>query len=151
MKRTIMFGMIGIAILAILFISGCAVTGNAVVDTEADAEEYVKIPLSEVTDEVKFYSYAAGSVNINYFAVLGTDGEVRTAFDACDVCGGHLGYTQNGNDITCDKCGRVFSIDGLGTKNKGYGCWPSYLPHEVQGDEVLIKVSDITDGRERFV
>ena len=147
MKKTLMIGTIGILLLAILFVSGCNVTGNVV----ADDEEYVKIPLSEMTDEVKFYTFESGSVDINYFAVLGSNGEVRTAFDACDVCGGYLGYTQTGNDITCNKCGKVFSIDGLGTTNKGYGCWPSYLPHEVRGDEVLIKVSDITMGRERFV
>ena len=150
MKKTLTIGTIGILLLVILFVSGCNVTGNVVADTEADDEEYVKIPLSELSAEAKFYSYKAGSVNINYFVVLGSDGEVRTAFDACDVCGGYVGYTQTGNDITCDKCGKVFSIDGLGTKNKGYGCWPSYLPHEVRGDEVLIKVSNIIGGRERF-
>ena len=92
-----------------------------------------------------------GGVEISYFAVLGSDGEVRIAFDACDVCGGYKGYKQVGRDIKCKNCGRVFSIDGLGTQNKGYGCWPSYLPHEIKGNDVLIKTEDILNGKKRFV
>ena len=42
------------------------------------------------------------------------------------------------------------NIDGLGSKNKGYGCWPSYLPHEVKGNNILIKISDLKGGRHRF-
>ncbi len=136
--------------LAIL-VAGCKdnVTGNAVAD--GSASDYVKIPLADVSKTAQFFSYEDNRVKISYFAVLGSDGKPRVAFDACDVCGGYQGYEQKGNDIECRKCGRVFSIDGLGTKNKGYGCWPSYLPHEVQGDNIMIKISDLQEGRKRFV
>ena len=106
--------------------------------------------MSDLTDQVQFYNLDDRGVNIVYFAVLGSDGKPRIAFDACDVCGGYKGYEQQGNDIKCNNCGRVFSIDGLGTKNKGYGCWPSYLPHKIERDNLLIKISDIKDGRSRF-
>ncbi len=139
--------MIGILALFALLIAGCkgAITGGAVADSG-----YVKIPLSQLSGNVQFYTYNDNGVEISYFAVLGSDGKPRTAFDACDVCGGYKGYEQRGSDIACRNCGRVFSIDGLGTKNKGYGCWPSYLPHEVRGNELLIKVSNIKEGRKRF-
>ena len=150
---------IGLLVLSVLMIAGCGnkTTGSAVADTgssEAAAEiesDYISIPLSDLSSEAKFYEYNDGGVKIKYFAVLGSDEKPRTAFDACDVCGGYKGYQQVGNDIKCRNCGRVFSIDGLGTKNKGYGCWPSYLPHEIQGDNVIIKTSDLQDGRKRFV
>ena len=146
MKKKIL--VVGILTLISLLIAGCGnkVTGNAVVDSK----DYVNIPLSEVTDTVKFYTFNDGGVNIKYFAVLGSDGKPRIAFDACDVCGGYKGYRQTGNDITCNNCGKVFSIDGLGTKNKGYGCWPSYLPNEEKGKDILIKISDLEEGRQRF-
>jgi len=138
---------IGILTLLSLLIIGC---GNITGDVVADKGD-ITISLSDLTDEVQFYEYNSNDVRISYFAVLGSDGEPRTAFDACDVCGGYKGYKQQGDDIKCNNCGRVFSIDGLGTKNKGYGCWPSYLPHEIRGDNVHIKISDIENGRERFV
>ena len=68
---------------------------------------------------------------------------------ACDVCGGY-GYTQQGNDIACKKCGKVFSIDGLGTKNKGYGCWPSFLSHTVDNENIIINIKDLEAGSFRF-
>ncbi|MFH1054277.1 MAG: DUF2318 domain-containing protein [Candidatus Woesearchaeota archaeon] len=142
------FIIIILSVVGILILSGCAgnITGNTVVDPSGS----VKIPLSDLSEKAKFYEYDDGGVKISYFAVLGSDGEPRTAFDACDVCGGSKGYRQTGNDITCNNCGKVFSIDGLGTRNKGYGCWPSYLPHYVQGDDLLINVNDIKAGRHKF-
>jgi len=128
-----------------LFIVGCNSTGKVIADTE-----FVKIPLTDISNTVKFYEHEDNGITIKYFAVLGSDGKPRTAFDACDVCGGYKGYEQTGNDITCRNCGRVFSIDGLGTQNKGYGCWPSYLPHEIEGNNLLIKISDIKSGKSRF-
>jgi uncharacterized membrane protein len=135
---------IGILMGLALLVIGC---GNGIIGNSVN-EEYVKIPLSDLSDKVQFYSYDG---KINYFAVLGSDGKPRTAFDACDVCGGYEGYEQVGNDIKCKKCGRVFSIDGLGTKNKGYGCWPSHLSHEIKDDMLLIKIDDIKQGESRFI
>lgn len=112
--------------------------------------EYVVIPLSDLSEDANFYAYDVNGVEVRYFAVLGSDGKPRVAFDACDVCGGHQGYEQNNGDITCRKCGRVFSIDGLGEKNKGYGCWPSHLEHEVMGSNVKIKIANLVHGRGRF-
>lgn len=144
------------AVLSVILITGCSnnsadtgsktgITGNAV--SEGDS---LIILQSEITRQAKFYSYDSNGITINFFAVRGSDSKIRTAFDACDVCGGYKGYRQKGNDIICNNCGRVFSIDGLGTKNRGYGCWPSYLPHQNLGDKISIKKSDIDAGRSRF-
>lgn len=147
MKKTIL---IVILFLFSLIIIGCG-NNTTTGDFAADTEDYVKIPISELSNNVKFYSYDDNGVEIRYFAVLGSDGEPRTAFDACDVCGGYKGYEQKGNDIVCRNCGKVFNIDGLGTQNKGYGCWPSYLPHKIQGKDILININDIKEGKKRFV
>lgn len=136
-------------VLALAFVAGCTVTGNTV--SKSQDQESVSIPLSELSDQVKFFSYDDNGVEINYFAVLGSDGKARTAFDACDVCGGKKGYEQKGDDIFCRNCGRHFSIDGLGAQNRGYGCWPSYLPHKIVGNDIVIDVDDIKSGRSRFI
>lgn len=139
---------IGVLVLLTLIISGCgnSTTGNVVKNTN----EYVSIPLSDLSTKAQFYTFEDNGVKINYFAVLGSDGNPRTAFDACDICGGYKGYEQVGSDIKCRNCGKVFSIDSLGTENKGYGCWPSYLPHEVDGDNLWIKISDIQKEKSKF-
>ena len=138
-------------LFVILFIAGCknGITGNAV--SQISDNEYVKIPLSDLSATIKFYTYESDGASIKYFAVLGSDGKPRTAFNACDVCGGYQGYRQAGDSIKCNKCGKTFSIDGLGTENKEYGCWPSYLPHTVDENNLLIKVNDLKSGRNKFV
>lgn len=147
---------------AALFLASCTnsktPTGNAVCDIKSGCDtntlnsddDYVRIPISEISSKLKKYSYNVGRTKVNYFVVKGSDGEPRTAFDACDVCGGYKGYRQIGTDIECNNCGRVFRIDGLGTKNKGYGCWPSFLDHKIEGDNILIKKSEIAEGVFRF-
>ncbi len=144
-KEAIILILIGLLSLLLIRCNSNA-TGNAVADTSGR----VTIPLPDLSNKAQFYEFEDRGVKISYFAVLGSDGKPRTAFDACDVCGGYKGYEQKGNDITCRNCGRVFSIDGLGTKNKGYGCWPSYLPHEVKGNDILINIEDLKGGRHRF-
>ena len=158
MKTRIKYLSIGIIGLVALLIAGCSqnnAAGGVVADTAGAITEssgdYISIPISELSSTIKFYNFNDNGVVINYFAVLGSDGKPRTAFDACDVCGGYKGYRQQGTDISCNNCGKVFSIDGLGTKNKGYGCWPSYLPHETKDNKIFIKISDIKQGRSRFV
>ena len=147
---------LGLMLITVLFIVGCSdkdgITGDATTTNSVENDEagVINIPLDSITNEVQKFNYNANGVTVTYFAVRGTDGEVRTAFDACDVCGGKKGYKQQGNDIACINCGKVFSIDGLGTQNKGYGCWPSYLSHEIKDGNIIIKTSELEAGKFRF-
>ncbi|MBT6337402.1 DUF2318 domain-containing protein [Candidatus Woesearchaeota archaeon] len=143
-----------ISLIALVFLIGCGSntdtpTGNVVAKI-SESDDSISIPISAISTTLKKLTYNADGTVVTYFAVLGTDGEVRVAFDACDVCGGSKGYRQEGTDIVCNNCGKVFRIDGLGTQNKGYGCWPSYLPHQIEGDNVIIKKADIKSGAFRF-
>tara|TARA_Y100000310_G_C20564408_1_gene754700 strand:+ start:156 stop:605 length:450 start_codon:yes stop_codon:yes gene_type:complete len=142
--------LMSILIFSVIFIASCTNSNKAPTGAVISEIGTVKIPLTKVTNAVKKYTYAAQGTKVTYFAVRGSDGKVRTAFDACDVCGGSKGYQQSGGDITCTKCGKVFRIDGLGSKNKEYGCWPSYLSHEIKNGNILIKTSEIAAGKHRF-
>lgn len=143
MKNKILIG-IGILILVIVvfFIVKPGPSGDVI------QEEVIKIPLSEISQNAKFYKYEG----IGYFAVKAKDGTIKTAFDACDVCySAKKGYRQEGDYMICNNCGNKYAISSLGTENlRGGGCWPGYLPSEVEGENLIIKKSDLEKGRYRF-
>ena len=157
MNKGIWVGVVVVVLVVGFFMFGGSgdsdLTGSVVNDCLGDScllgdsEDVVKIPLSEISNKAKFYEQG----NINYFVVKASDGSVKVAFDACDVCGGSKGYRQEGNDMVCNSCGRHFDIDSLGEKNiYGGGCWPGHLLAEIDGDDILIKISDIEKGGYRF-
>ena len=88
---------------------------------------------------------------IEYFLILAPNGELKTAFNACDVCyPAHLGYSKNGLYMHCNNCGNEYLINSLGTAGSG-GCWPGHLPHVVVGDNIEINTSDIEAGDYYFL
>ncbi|MAG78626.1 hypothetical protein CL616_04655 [archaeon] len=131
MKKTIAI----LILFSLLLITACSST----TDETSSVNDEIKIPLSDITEEITKYTLKS----VTYFAVLGSDGEVKTAFDACDICGGKKGYSQSGDDVMCNNCGRFFSIDSLGTENKGGGCWPLYLSHKIEGDNIILSTKEI--------
>ena len=145
---------LGLTLLVLLIVVGCSSgTTNSNVKASAElsaSEGIVMIDANSITTEVQKFNYDSNGITVTYFAVKGSDGEIRTAFDACDVCGGKKGYVQQGTDIKCVNCGKVFKIDGLGTQNKGYGCWPSYLGHTIKDGQLIIKTSELEAGAFRF-
>jgi uncharacterized membrane protein len=145
-KTIVKLAILTILILT-LFLVGCS---KNKVTAAAISQDSIKIPTNTITDQMQKFTHDANGVQVTYFAVRGTNGKIRTAFDACDVCGGHKGYTQMGTDVKCNNCGRVFKIDDLGTKNVGGGCWPSFLEYEEIGDSIYIKTSDLDKGSSRF-
>lgn len=111
----------------------------------------VSIPLSEISSNAKFYSYEVDGVDVQYFAVKGSDGDVHVAFNACDVCyNAKRGYRQNGDVMHCINCGKEFSINSIGTDNTAGGCWPSFLPIKFDGDTVVIDISELEEKKYMF-
>ncbi len=143
---------LGLMLITALFIVGCSgndgITGGAT--TNNIDLDIVKIPLDSITNEMQKFTYDSNGVEISYFVVKDSNNNVKTAFDACDVCGGSKGYRQEGNNVVCNKCGLKFAISELGTKNKGSGCWPSHLNHEIEDENIIIRTSDLEAGAFRF-
>ena len=111
----------------------------------------ISIPISDIENTAKYYSYDADGVEVKYFAVKGSDGEVHVALDACDVCyGAKKGYTQVGDVMRCINCGNQYPVNSLGTENTAGGCWPSYVPIKMDGDSIIIKESDLENKRYMF-
>lgn len=110
----------------------------------------VRIPLKDVDDgDAHYYSYMDGDQEIKFFVIKSRDGVVRAAFDACDVCfPAKKGYTQDGEYLICNNCGRKFHSSQINVAEGG--CNPAPLNREMVGDTLVIKVADIIPGARFF-
>jgi len=100
--------------------------------------------------KAQFFQYKTGDgVTIKYFIVKSSDGVIRAAFDACDVCWPEgKGYFQKDDYMVCKNCGRRFASVKVNVITGG--CNPGALRREVVGDQLLIKVKDILEGKRYF-
>lgn len=152
---------IGIVILGtMMYLSGCTSTtqnnDNTNKNTDYNTapqqnETEVRIPLSDIGNTARFYSYDSDGITVRYFAVKDAQGTVHVAFDACDVCyEAKKGYRQNGDLMHCINCGKEFPITSIGTDNTAGGCWPSYLPMHIDENTVVITIADLVAKQYMF-
>ena len=153
MNKKIVIGVI--ALVALLFFLGCTSTADTKENNVAlsETENQITIPLNGITSQAQFFEYDSDGTKIKFFALKASDGSIKTAFDACDVCySAKKGYRQEGDYMICNNCGNKYAIASLGTENKkGGGCWPGYLPSEVSGNNIVINKTDLEIGKYRFV
>jgi uncharacterized membrane protein len=111
----------------------------------------ITVPVAKLSDgKVRFYKFEDGGKEINFFVIKASDGSYKTAFDACDSCyRAKKGYEQQGDKLNCKNCNQKFAINRLGPNTTG-GCNPGYLPHQLSGDTLSIKASDLKDGARYF-
>ncbi len=113
--------------------------------------QVVTQPLSGVSTTAKVYTYIhmlsqTQKKDIRYIIIKASNGDVKSCFDACDVCYlANKGYAQSGSQLRCNNCGKTFVIDELGTQGVG-GCWPGLLPHTTDAQNVIINISDLIGG-----
>ena len=108
-------------------------------------------PISQFADgKARHYTYPApGGITIKYFILKSSDGVIRAAFDACDVCWpSGKGYQQDGDTMICRNCGKKFASK-LVSEVKG-GCNPAPLKRTIRGNQLIIQAKDILDGRNYF-
>lgn len=118
--------------------------------------QVIKQAASEVTTTAKHYNYTYNISKsqykvIEYILVRASNGDIKSTFNACDVCyPSHKGYSQSGTKLRCNNCGNSYDIDALGNQGSG-GCWPGHLVHSLDGDSVVINVSDLVKGEYYFL
>jgi uncharacterized membrane protein len=97
-----------------------------------------------------FYDYKTDAgVTVRYFVLKSSDGVIRAAFDACEVCWAEgKGYSQKGDFMICNNCKQRFASTRI-NEVKG-GCNPHPLTRQVVDGNVVIKVSDILEGARFF-
>ena len=98
----------------------------------------------------KHFDYATeDGVTVRYFVLKSSDGVIRAAFDACDVCWrSGKGYQQHGDFMVCGNCGQRFA-SVLVNEVKG-GCNPAPLNREIVDGKVSIRIADIVEGKRYF-
>ena len=106
----------------------------------------VRLPLAAFDDyKAHHYTYIYEGQSIEFFVLKSKDGVVRAAFNACDVCfAAKKGYTQDGDYMVCNNCGRRFPADQINVVQGG--CNPSPLERSVEGDTLVIQEKDIIAG-----
>ena len=111
----------------------------------------VSIPVAKLADgKARFYRIDDGGKEIAFFVVKAPDGSYRTAFDACDVCYKEKkGYEQQGDKMNCKNCNQKFATNRIGPNSTG-GCNPSFLPHQVSGNNITISLADLKAGARFF-
>lgn len=110
----------------------------------------VSFPVSLFEDgKARHFKHTDGNFTITYFILKSSDGIIRAAYDACDVCWpAGKGYYQEGDYMVCRNCGRKFA-SVLVNEVKG-GCNPAPLMRTIVNDQVVIQVKDILDGKPYF-
>jgi len=113
---------------------------------EAGTLGAIQLPIEMFEDYVAhYYTYMHNDQPIEFFVLKSEDGVVRAAFNACDVCYGALrGYSQDGQIMVCNNCGRQFPADRINIVQGG--CNPSPLDRSVEGDYLVLNVDDIIRG-----
>jgi hypothetical protein len=137
----------GVLLLLMIFVIGQSNSASA---------QSVKQSKSELSTTAKHYKFTyiiskTQIKDIEYILVLSSKGEVKSCFNACDVCyTAHKGYSQSGTKLRCNNCGKVFEIDSLGSQGSG-GCWPGHLVHSLEGSNVVINESELIKGEYYFL
>jgi len=139
------FLVIGVVGIALYFSSQGSTPGPSPVQAPPpQIENAVKISTSQLSTSAQFYTYNSGGTLVRYFGAVGSDGNVHVATDACDVCYSEKkGYRQVGDVMKCNNCGKEFAINSVGTENLSGGCWPSYLPVTISGEDAVVQLSDL--------
>ncbi len=118
--------------------------------TTARTASAISLPVSLFADgKARHFEHVDGDFTIRYFVLKSSDGVIRAAYDACDVCWpAGKGYHQDGDDMVCRNCGRRFA-SVLVNEVQG-GCNPAPLTRYVDNGKVVIRIQDILAGKPYF-
>ena len=110
----------------------------------------ISYPTSLFDDgKARHFDFKYQDITIRYFVLKSSDGIIRAAFDACDVCWpAGKGYYQQGDYMVCRNCGRRFA-SVLVNEVKG-GCNPAPLSRGISESKLIIRVKDIIVGQQYF-
>jgi hypothetical protein len=111
----------------------------------------ITIPVGTFDDgKAHYYQWDSPSGRkLKFFVLKSSDGVIRAAFDACDVCfASKKGYRQEGDFMVCNNCGQRFESVRV-NEVKG-GCNPSPLERTIEGGNVVITAAALQTGEKYF-
>jgi len=146
-----LIGVVTIAAASVFYVSqGGQEQSATAIAPSATGQTSVAFPVSLFEDgKARHFEHTDGKFTIRYFILKSSDGILRAAFDACDVCWpAGKGYYQEGDHMVCRNCGRRFASVRV-NEVKG-GCNPAPLNRSVQNGKLVIQVKDILEGKQYF-
>lgn len=108
-------------------------------------------PVSEFQDgKARHFNFRTSpNQSIRFFVIKSSDGVIRAAFDACEVCyRAKKGYAQQGNNMVCLNCNMKFK--SVKVNEVTGGCNPSALRRTVKDGKVIIDQRDLLLGAKYF-
>lgn len=111
----------------------------------------ITYPVASFNDgKARFYEYKTpDGIVIKYFILKSSDGVIRAAFDACDVCWeAGKGYQQKDDFMICRNCGRRFHSTKINEVSGG--CNPHPLTRTIRDGKVVIDTQNILAGKKYF-
>ena len=117
------------------------VDGSADNVTSIKKGGYLAIPIADLSQTASFYNADLDGTEIELVALKDSKGNLRTAFNACQVCysSGRGYYRQEGKYLVCQNCGNSFTIDQVGIASGGCNPWPILdSDRTVTDDEIQI-------------
>jgi len=132
----------GVGFLIFTSTSNCrTVTGRDAINVNVSAMRPGSAQLFCYTDD-------AGK-RLRFVLARGTDGKVRSVFDACRQCFTfHRGYQVVGGELVCRVCGNHYRIDRMAEGKAS--CVPASLAHEDASGAVRIRTADLRAGHTLF-
>lgn len=94
----------------------------------------------------RFYRHlTAAGREVRFFVMKSSDGVIRAAFDACDVCyRERKGYRQAGDVMVCNNCEQVFPSTQINVLQGG--CNPAPIERSIAGDQVVLSAAALSRG-----
>lgn len=118
----------------------------------AEGESLV-ISTSEVTESAEFYPIEVDGTEMEIIAVRDSDGNIRTAFNTCQVCysSGRGYYIQDGEYLVCQNCGNRFTTDEVEVSAGGCNPYPIFEENKtVTEDSIEISYEFLKEAKEIF-
>ena len=142
----VLIGVLAIAAYLVMTASSDNPASTAVATSAgsgATASRDITIPLSDLSGKAKFFDYKlSDNQPVRFFVIKSSDGQYRAAMDACDMCyHAKKGYHQEGDDMVCNNCGLHFHSSQINEKHGG--CNPVGLPRAIEGNQLVIKASEL--------
>lgn len=150
-ERTWRIALMASGILVAVLMGGAVLAGPTSVDPVPVPLETkdgaVAVPIEDVqAGQLQKFSARVDGTDIRFLVAKGEEGELYTAFDACEICGAK-GYMQEGDNAICKNCNAPIPWDTLG---QGGGCNPIRLESDNTGTHLVVHMEHLKAELERF-
>lgn len=144
-ERTYRLGAMSCAV--VVFLSVCVLYAGEIAPKKVPPPQMVQpqadtvtVPVAALQDgRLHRFGVLTGSHTTRFLAMQTADGRIRTAMDACEICGSK-GYVQQGPHLVCLNCSAEIDPMTLGVSG---GCNPIPLASEVRDDRLVVPMPDI--------